>query len=48
MLVTATLLHQTELALPRPDYQLRTQIAPIPGPHRAFKVRVVRQRDAAA
>lgn len=28
--------------------QLRTQIAPIPGPHRRFRVRVVRQRTAAA
>lgn len=47
MLVTAALLHQTELALPRPDYKLRSQIAPIPGPHKRFRVRVVRQRAAA-
>lgn len=47
MLVTAVLLHQTELALPRPDYKLRSQIAPIPGLHKGFRVRVVRQRGEA-
>ena len=41
MLVIATLLHKVRFALPTPDYQLKTEIAPIPGPHRKFFVRVV-------
>lgn len=41
MLVIATLLHSVRLALPTPDYRLKTEIAPIPGPSRSFFVRVV-------
>lgn len=40
MLVLATLLRHVDLELLTPDYRLRTQIAPIPGPHRRFAVRV--------
>ncbi|MDX2004347.1 MAG: cytochrome P450 [Meiothermus sp.] len=40
MLVLATLVHQVDLELPHPNYRLRTQIAPIPGPHKNFTVRV--------
>lgn len=46
MLVTATLLHHVELALPRPDYELRSEIDPIPGPHKRFRVRVLGPRAA--
>lgn len=48
MVVTATLLRHVDLALPRPDYQLRSQVAPIPGPHRDFAVRVIGRRPVAA
>ena len=41
MLVIATLLHNVRFALPSPSYRLKTEIAPIPGPHRKFFVRVV-------
>ncbi|MBK9746079.1 MAG: cytochrome P450 [Chloroflexi bacterium] len=48
MLVMATLVHSVELALPTPDYQLKTQIAPIPGPHKDFTVKVIGQRERIA
>lgn len=35
-LVMATLLHTVDLALLSPDYQLKTQIAPIPCPAQEF------------
>jgi cytochrome P450 len=44
MLVIATLLHNVRFALPTPDYRLKTEIAPLPGPHRKFAVRVVEKR----
>ncbi len=46
MLVVGTLLHQVELALPTPDYRLKTHIAPIPGPDKAFAVQVKGKRTA--
>ena len=45
MLVIATLFRNLRLALPTPDYRLKTEIAPIPGPHRKFAVRVVEKRS---
>ena len=44
MLVIATLFRNLRLALPTPDYRLKTEIAPIPGPNRKFAVRVVEKR----
>jgi cytochrome P450 len=48
MLIVATLLRHVDLALPHPGYRLRTQVAPIPGPHRDFAVRVLGHRAVAA
>jgi cytochrome P450 len=47
MLVIAALVHHVEVALPTPDYQLKTRIAPIPGPDSRFAVRVIGARTAA-
>ncbi|MFN8530134.1 MAG: cytochrome P450 [Anaerolineae bacterium] len=40
MLIMVGLLRHADLALLTPDYRLKTQIAPIPGPHRDFAVKV--------
>ncbi len=48
MLIMATLVHKVDLALPSPDYRLKTQIAPIPGPHKNFTVKVIGQRTPVA
>ncbi len=44
MLIVAALLAKTRFALPTPNYVLKSEIAPIPGPHRAFALRVVGRR----
>ena len=40
MLIIARLLHTVDLALPSADYQLKTFVAPIPGPSQRFEVTV--------
>jgi cytochrome P450 len=45
MLVAATVLHTVRLALPTPNYKLKTEVAPIPGPARSFTLRVVERRN---
>ncbi|WOK37536.1 cytochrome P450 [Sphingomonas sp. C3-2] len=40
----AQLFHRFELALPSPDYVLKTKTAPTPGPALSFSVRVVAER----
>jgi cytochrome P450 len=45
MLITAVMLNQVELELPSPGYQLKTRVAPIPGPDSKFAVRVIRHRS---
>ena len=47
-LTIATLFHRRQLALPSPDYRLKTSTAPTPGPARSFAVRVLGAADAAA
>ena len=44
MLIIATILHEVELELLTPDYQLKTHIAPIPGPDQRFAVKVLQSR----
>ncbi|GAB4525863.1 MAG: cytochrome P450 [Anaerolineales bacterium] len=44
MATLATILHEVELALEPPDYQVQQALTPIPSPGFGFKVRVVRQR----
>ncbi len=46
MLIMATLIHHVDLELPTPDYQLKSRVAPIPGPDARFAVRVRQQRHA--
>lgn len=43
-LTIATLFHERALALPSPEYRLRTKTAPTPGPSRRFAVRVLAAR----
>lgn len=43
----ARLFHRFELALPSPDYVLKTKTAPTPGPSLSFAVRVVSERNPA-
>jgi len=43
-LTIATLFHRRQLALPSPDYRLKTSTAPTPGPARSFAVRVLGAR----
>lgn len=45
LITMATLLHTVRLELTSPDYQIRTVVAPVPGPTKAFRVRVVAQRE---
>lgn len=44
MLILAVLLNAVDLELPTSDYQLRTRVAPIPGPDRRFEVRMLGRR----
>lgn len=44
MIVVAALLAKYRFALPSPNYVLKTEVAPIPGPHRRFAVRVLDRR----
>jgi cytochrome P450 len=44
MLTAATLLHDFELALDPPDYELKTTLNPAPAPNSDFKMRLVRRR----
>ena len=44
MLIVAALLAKTRFALPTPNYVLKSEIAPIPGPQRKFALRVVGRR----
>jgi cytochrome P450 len=45
MIILATMLHQVELELPTPNYQLKTRVAPIPGPDSKFSVKVIQKRS---
>lgn len=44
-LITATILHQAEIALDPPDYQMKLDSIPVPSPSRSFKVRLTRWRQ---
>jgi len=45
MVIIATLLHATNLELTSPNFKLKSQIAPIPGPHKRFAVRMLNHRS---
>ncbi len=44
MVVIGTLLRRLRLQLDPPDYQVRTQLDPLPGPEAAFRMRVLEHR----
>jgi len=44
MVIFATLLHAVNFELTLPNFKLKSQVAPIAGPHKRFSVRMLNHR----